>query len=316
MKQFISIFILSFFILPSSLTFAADPLFWTGTALSASWTSVQSLSNEFEQKKTINDKNEFEILKMDVQEDPADLSSLVVYWILKANKDITIKSADVVLNYDETAFDVTASDITAWGEWTALPLKTPNISVKIVNWKIAFSVQSATVAGFTNKPEGEYLFVVVFKKSANFDSKNKYVFSLDWNESKISDLNWVNLLKPEWVKTYYISSNSSTVKDIVEKYKNINKDKIENTIVEKKQTVLKTYLNDSVKKQIDKIISSKTQEEINLFVEKVNLRIDILLKKATWTNKYILTELKSYLNTKVEVETKDEINFGDLFGEQ
>jgi len=309
MKQFVLIFILSFFILQSSLTFAADPLFWTWTSVSASWTSVHSISSN-------NETNKFEIFKMDVQEDPSDLSSVVVYWTLKANKDITIKSADVVLNYDATAFDVTASDITAWGEWTALPLKTPNISIQIVNWKISFSLQSATTAGFTNKPEWEYLFVVIFKKSSNFDSKNKYVFSINWNESKISDLNWINLLKPEWFKTYYISSNSSTVKDIVEKYKNKNKDKIENTVVETKQTVSKTYLNDSIKKQIDKIISSKTKEETKIFVEKVNLRIDVLLKTANWTNKQILNELKSYLNTKVEAETKDEINFWDIFWEQ
>lgn len=225
MKKFTSFLVLSALFTMTSVSFAADPLFGTWTAWSASWTSTGPIptTTSVTPSPTMGDpviatnnntgwvtnvtttntsvaNNNMDVLTMDVQEDPSDSSVAVVYWTLKANNTTTIKSADIVLNYDATAFDVSASDVTAWGEWTALPLKTPNSSVQIVNWKISFSLQSATTAWFTNKPEWEYLFVVIFKKKPTFSMNNKYVFSIDGNESKVSDLNGVNLLKPVWVQ--------------------------------------------------------------------------------------------------------------------
>ena len=132
------------------------------------------------------------VLELETQSDPTDPKSLVVFGKLKASGSTSIKSADIVLNYDTTGFDVSVSDITAGWDGTALPLKAPNSSIEISNGKISFSVSSDVP--FTNKPDGSYLFVAVFKKKSSFDSSKTYTFSIKNNESFIKSPDGVQLL--------------------------------------------------------------------------------------------------------------------------
>ena len=132
------------------------------------------------------------VLELETQSDPTDPKSLVVFGKLKASGSTSIKSADIVLNYDTTGFDISVSDITAGWDGTALPLKTPNSSIEISNGKISFSVSSDVP--FTNKPDGAYLFVAVFKKNSSFDPSKTYTFSIKNNESFIKSPDGVQLL--------------------------------------------------------------------------------------------------------------------------